>query len=98
MSEMEMFYGVFEKSDVIIEPEDTDDFYDLEQEHGCYYVKVCGQLYYFIEVEQIDYYGFSTVLKPQDKGIPFIACWYNGGAGVHEVVEGLIERYLKNGS
>lgn len=95
MSQMEIFYGVFEKSDLLIEPKDTDDFYDLEKEHGCHFVKVNGQLYSFHGLEpQLDAYGFSLVIEPSEE-TRFMALWYNGGAGIHEVVEGLIEKHLK---
>jgi len=96
MSQMEICYGVFEKSDLHIEPTDTDDFYDLEKEHGKQFVKVQGQLYAFWSLEDVEEYGFSLIIKPVPKGqTAFIAYWYNGGAGIHEVVENIIERSLK---
>lgn len=94
MSSMEIFYGVFEKSDLPIEPEDTDDFYDLEEEHKKHFVKVKSQLYAFWSLQEIDEHGFSLVIEPSDQQ-RFIAYWYNGGAGIHEVVEAMIERTLQ---
>lgn len=97
MSDMEVFYGAFTKSDLAIEPEDTDDFYDLEKEHGCYYVKVNGQLYSFYKLKpDLDAYGFSFVIEPSGE-TRFIALWYNGGAGIHEVVRELIAQYCPKG-
>ena len=96
MSRMEIFYGVFEKSDLPIEPEDTDDFYDYEKEHNKHFVKVNGQLYVFWGLEDVDEYEFSLVIETPPEGqTAFMAYWYNGGAGVHEVVESIIEEHLK---
>jgi hypothetical protein len=92
MSDMEMYYGTFKKSDYDYEPGDTDDFYDLEKEHGCIFVKVKGQLYEVTKVGEVDPYGFSLVIPPLDEP-RFLALWYNGGASIHEVVESIIERY-----
>lgn len=96
MSRMEAFYGVFEKSDLPIEPEDTDDFFDLEKQHKKRFVKVEGQLYAFWSLEYVDVGdGFELILKPVPEGqTAFIAYWYNGGAGIHEVVEDIIQRSL----
>jgi hypothetical protein len=93
MSEMEVFYGRFKKSDHKIEPEDTDDFYELEEEHKCHFVKVRDQLYEFSAIEELEPYGFSLAIPPSDES-RFICMWYNGGAGIHEVVESLIESTL----
>ena len=97
MSSMEALYGVFEKSDLPIEPEDTDDFSDLEEQHGKHFVKVDDQLYAFWSLEDVDIEdGFELILKPVPEGqTAFIAYWYNGGAGIHEVVENLIKRSLQ---
>lgn len=98
MSEMEVFYGAFAKSDLTIEPEDTDDFYDIEKEHGCYYVKVDGQLYSFYKLKpELDAYGFDFVIEPSEQ-TRFIALWYNGGAGIHEIVRELIKRHESKGN
>lgn len=96
MSHMEVFYGVFEKSNLPLEPEDTDDFYALEEEHNKHFVKVQGQLYAFWSLEEVEECGFSLIIEPVPEGqTAFIAYWYNGGAGIHEVVEDIIERSLK---
>lgn len=89
-----MFYGVFAKSDLKVEPEDTDDFYALEEELKMHFVKVRGQLYSFYKLKDVDPHGFALVIEPKVEGTPFIAHWYNGGAGVHEVVEDMIEAHL----
>lgn len=94
MSGMELFYGVFRKSEEKIEPEDTDDFYDLEEKNSKHYVKVRGQLYEFYSLQELDEWGFSLVLKPSEE-TRFICYWHNGGAGIHEVVERLIEGTMK---
>lgn len=96
MSSMEVFYGVFEKSDLPLEPEDTDDFSDLENQYGKHFVKVEGQLYSFWSLQKISTYGFELILNPVPEGqTAFIAYWYNGGAGIYEVVEDLIKRSLQ---
>lgn len=96
MSEMQFFHGYFEKSDLDITPEDTDDFYDLEEEFGEYFVKVDGQLYKFWASDvEVDAYGFSVAVKPCDKP-QLMLYWYNGGAGVHEVAEDAIRAYIKD--
>jgi len=95
MSSMEFFHGYFEKSDLPIEPEDTDDFYDLEQKNGCYFVKVNDALYKFWGSDiDVDPYGFCAVAPPSDKP-QLLLYWYNGGAGVHEVAENAIKKYLE---
>lgn len=96
MSEMDFFHGYFEKSDLSVETEDTDEFYDLEETHGCHYVKVKGDLYKFWSSGlEVDAYGFSEVVGPTDKP-QLLLYWYNGGAGVHEVAESAIENWLKD--
>ncbi len=96
MSEMEFFHGYFRESDKQIEPEDTDDFYDLQEEYGVYFVKVNGKLYEFWSSGvDTDLYGFNVVVPPND--LPQLMCyWYNGGAGIREVVESTIEEWVKN--
>lgn len=96
MSDMEVFYGVFRKSDLdIAEEEDTDEFAEVEEQHGCYFVKVRGQLYEFRHLpDDVHASGFSLVIEPSEE-TRFIALWYNGGAEIHEVVKNLIERHLR---
>ncbi len=97
MSGMEIFYGVFEKSELDIDPEDTDNFYDLEEEHACHFVKVGDQLYSFYKMEELEPHGFMLTLPPPpESGALFMAYWYNGGAGIHEVVEDLIKNHLQS--
>lgn len=96
MSQMEFFHGYFEPTDLPIEPEDTDDFYDLEQEHNCHFVKVHGVLYKFWGSDLVnDSYGFNVVAPPSSKH-QLLLYWYNGGAGLHEVAEEAIENWLKD--
>ena len=90
MSGMELFYGTIEKSSLDIEPYDDDDFYDLERSHGGHYAKVDGQLYFFKRVTELDEYGYSVVIDTTLKN-PFMCYWYNGGAGLREVVENMIK-------
>lgn len=99
MSEMEIAYGWFRPSDEKIEPEDTDDFYDLEEKNGVHYVKVEGKLYEFACYDDVlEPYGFSLLIPNMDDMRDtqrFICMWYNGGAGIHEVVGDLIKESLK---
>lgn len=96
MSEMEIFHGYFEKSDLDITPSDTDNFYDMEDAHGAMFVSVDGELYKFWGSGlDVDPYGFTAVLAPSER--PQLLCyWYNGGAGVHEVVEEAIRNYINS--
>ena len=61
MSSMEFFIGTFKRSDINVDPEDTDDFYDLEQQHGGYYVKVDGVLYQFESILDVDRMGSNQL-------------------------------------
>lgn len=95
MSDMEFFVGTFEKAaDQSIVPKDEDDFYDLEKAEGCYYVRVGATMYKAWPVANVEAHGFETVLPVTETPL-LISYWYNGGAGVHEVIEGAIEKYLK---
>lgn len=98
MSEMEIFVGTYkEYIGPDIEIKDEDDFYDLQKEHGCYYVKVNDQLYQVDPIDDldIDAYGFNVVIPKQKD--PMVFCyWYNGGAGLNEVVETAIKNHLNN--
>lgn len=96
MSEMEMCVCRFEEADdQTIFPTNDDDFYDMEEEHGCYYVRVNGKVFKFWSILEVDYYGFQTTLPAQD-GPVILAAWYNGGAGIHEVVEQTIKDLLND--
>jgi len=94
MSEMQMFIGRFEEAeDQTIFPKDDDDFYDIESEHGCYYVRVDKKVFKFWSIIEVNSYGFQTTIPQQDG--PILLCyWYNGGAGLHEVAESAIKEYL----
>lgn len=97
MSHMETFYGAFKRSDLKVEPEDTDEYYDWEATQGKQYVKVKGIVFEFWKIKDLDYNGFMLVIPPEDNlyYTTFIVHWYNGGAGLREVVEALIEGTLK---
>ncbi len=99
MSDYVVAYGWFRPSNEKIEPEDTDDFYELEKKNGVQYVKVKGKLYEFARYDnELESYGFSLLIPNiDDMGDTqrFICMWYNGGAGIHEVVESLIKDSLK---
>jgi hypothetical protein len=95
MSNYEVFVGCFKKADnQEISPEDTDEFYDMEIETGFQYVRVDGIIYAFWSICTVDSDGFSIVLEPQEHPV-IVAYWYNGGAGIHEVVESSIKEYLE---
>jgi hypothetical protein len=96
MSEMQFFHGFFKKSNRDVSVEDTDDFYDLEKECGCHFVKVKGTLYEFWASDiDVDTYGFNVVV-PKSKHKQLMCYWYNGGAGLHEVVEAAIKSWLED--
>jgi hypothetical protein len=93
MSNMEMFIGNFEiVRDTL--PDDDDELYDMGVENKCHYVRVDGIMYKAWKILDVDEYGFTAILPPQDR--PVLLCyWYNGGAGVNEVIESAIRSYLK---
>ncbi len=95
MSEMEMFIGTAKRYvGPDIEPEDTDDFYELEKKLGhSAIVKVNDELWCIDHLKDVDAYGFQTIIEPQQE-LMFIGYWYNGGAGLHEVAESAIKEYL----
>ena len=95
MSEMEMFIGRFEEAeDQTIFPTDDDDFYDMEEAHGCHYVRVDEKVFKFWSIKEVDSYGFQTTIPQQDG--PILLCyWYNGGAGLHEVAEEAIREAVR---
>lgn len=94
MSEMEIFHGYFVPCDLDIEPSDTDEFYDFEQEQNAYFVKVRDVVYKFWRSElKLEPYGFTVVVPPSYRCQLFLM-WYNGGAGIHEVAASAIESWL----
>lgn len=95
MNHMEFFIGTFEKApDQSIVPKDEDDFYALEEAEGCYYIRVDGTLYKAWPLANVEGHGFEVVLPVTNT--PVIICyWYNGGAGIHEIVEAAIKKHLK---
>ncbi|AGH07397.1 hypothetical protein SUFG_00028 [Sulfitobacter phage phiCB2047-B] len=97
MSEMEMFIGTAKRYvGPDIKVEDTDEFYELEQELGhSAIVKVGDELWCIDKLEDVDAYGFQTIIEPQSE-LMFIGYWYNGGGGIHEVSASAIKDYLKS--
>ena len=89
MSDMEIFYGVYEKSDIKATDDGDNYFETLAEEHGCHFVDVDGQLYSFYALEEVEPYGFSLAIEPSDQH-RFICYWYNGGGGIHEMLADLI--------
>ena len=89
MSRMEIYYGVFEKSDLDLTPEDTDEFFAIEEKLGKTFIAVDGQLYAFWKLQDVDEDGFALVITPSAQ-TRFLAYWYNGGGSVQEVVEHMI--------
>ena len=94
MSSMEFFHGFFEESDLDIEPEDTDEFYEFEQENGAHFIKVNGQLYKIWRSDLDVDHGFAEVLEPTDRH-QLLFYWYNGGGSLQEVATSAIKRYLQ---
>lgn len=70
-----------------------------KKKNKVHYVKVRGQLYEFAKYPgEINSTGFSLLIpNMDDMGTcqRFICMWYNGGAGIHEVVEHLIKSTLQ---
>lgn len=96
MSEMEVYYGKYNKTDLNISDLDDDALYDLECKLGIQFINVDGVVYEFESIKDLDAYGFSLVIEPSMEN-RFIAMWYNGGAGIHDVVGEIIRKDLKNG-
>ena len=94
MSTMEIFHGYFRESNLKVVPEDTDDFYELEEKLGVTLIKVQGVLYEIWKSNlDIDEYGYSVVLP--DTGEKQLMCyWYNGGASFEEVASEAINKHL----
>jgi hypothetical protein len=92
---MEFFHGFFEESDLDIEPDDTDEFAEFEEQQRAYFIKANGQLYRIWSSDlDVDYYGFAEVLEPTDKR-QLMLYWYNGGGSLKEVAGSAIKRHLK---
>lgn len=89
MSEMEAIYGTYRKAEVdLIEGEDL---YDAGERLGKDFVEVEGIVYEIETIRKVDAYGFTLAIKPSDEP-RFVCLWYNGGAGMHEVVEEAIRK------
>jgi len=97
LSRMEFFHGFFEESYLDIEPEDTDEFAEFEQDNNAHFIKVNGQLYkiWRSDLDVEDIYGFAEVLQPTDRH-QLLLHWYNGGGSLKEVAESAIKHYLEN--
>jgi len=99
MSEMEVCYGTFKKSDIDItdiDPLDLDDMiYEMENEKGCHLIQYENDIYEVWPIENLEAYGFSILIPPSEDPI-FICMWYNGGAGLDEVVGEVIKEHIEN--
>lgn len=93
MSEMEAIYGTYKKSNVTLL--DDEDLYDARERLNLELVEVDGQIYEIEVLKELDACGFSMSIEPSDQSC-FIALWYNGGAGIHEVVESIIREANDN--
>lgn len=96
MSCMEVFVGTFRKADIDLTNVDvySDELFDLEDELGAHLVNVDGEVYTVESIADLDECGFEHVIEPQDEPL-LLLYWYNGGAGLHEVAEEAIRKYLK---
>lgn len=59
------------------------------------YMYLNNQLYFVREMTNHDPYGDSSVTVRLDGDIDFFAHYYNGGADLHEVLEGELEHLQK---
>lgn len=94
MSNMEVFIGTFKETEhEDVKCVDTDDFYDFEDKHSCYFVSVDGKVYEFHATIEVEPHGFNIVVPASKDNLLFLY-WYNGSAGVHEVAEDAIRKHL----
>ena len=91
MSDYQVAIGTFSKSEVVIEQDEH--VYDAGERLNLHLVEVNGQIYEFDILEEPDSYGFSTFIEPNEKPV-FVGYWYNGGAGMEEIVEEAIEKFV----
>ena len=91
MSEMQVAYGKYRKSNAALL--NGEDEYDAEERLNIQLIDIDGQLYEFELIEDLDAYGFSVNIEPSEEP-RFICLWYNGGAGIHEVVESCIRKHI----
>lgn len=84
MSEMEAIYGTYRKFDTSVLGDE--ELHDAGERLGKEFIDVDGVVYEIEILEEIDAYGFRLGIEPSDTP-RFVCLWYNGGAGMHEVVE-----------
>lgn len=89
MSEMKAVYGTYRKSDATLLVGECP--FDAGRRLNLDLVDVGGQLYEIKVIKKLDPYDFAMTLEPSSER-RFIALWYNGAAGMHEVVEDLIRK------
>lgn len=88
MSSMELFYGTYRPVTIDFVLDDSDARYDREDADGVKYVSVDGQVYAVRAIADLDPDGFTYADGATASGDPRVLCyWYNGGAGLHEVLE-----------
>lgn len=63
---------------------DSDQFYDYCEK---YQLKYLNGVVYKATIENLDPYGFTTVTDAENGSTEIVALWYNGGAGLDEVLE-----------
>ncbi|MAD95778.1 MAG: hypothetical protein CMB99_00460 [Flavobacteriaceae bacterium] len=91
MSEMEFFYGTFTKFEgELLEDEDA---YEAGERLNLTLVAVGGDYYSIESLLTVDSYGFAAVVPPSEKP-QLLLYWYNGGAGLEEVAEEAIKKWL----
>ena len=91
MSNYQVVIGTFSKSEVVIGQ--NEHVYEAGDRLKLNLVEVDGQIYEFDILEEPNSYGFSTFIEPNEKPV-FVGYWYNGGAGMEEVVEEAIEKFV----
>lgn len=96
MSDMEIFYGTYEKTTRDV-PDDWDERNDLEADLDCIFAQVDGVWYEARQIEKLDSYGFSIVIPPSTES-RIMCYWYNGGAHVTEVLESAIRSQIMDGT
>lgn len=95
MSSMEVFYGWYQpcinaEATAMHALSDDDQRYDWEEKNDILLVEANGTLYEVHKIEDVEPGGFIVRIGPST--VPRVMCmWYNGSAGVHEVLEQAIK-------
>ena len=64
--------------------DDSDELYDYCKQNK---LKYLNGMVYSVTVEELDPYGFVTKTENENGSTEIVALWYNGGAGLDEVLE-----------